>query len=323
MSNKPTSRPKGPRYIVRNWSAYDRALRRRGDVTVWISEEAVAAWLKSDKWTAGGDPVYADLAIETVLMVRTAFHLPLRQAEGFVAAVFGLMGISLPVPDHTTLSRRGPALRLNLPAVPATGPVEILVDSTGLRVVEVKSGSRARDPKTAAKRRAWRKLHLTMVAGSGRFVASELTTRRRADIAVLPDVMEQVDGRIDRFLADGAYDGEPTYDLLISRRQGLPIPEVIVPPQRADRMRSRDLDIVKQRDRHIAYLKDHGKRAWRAATGYTRRSLIEAGVSRYKRIIGRRLRTRSLAAQRAETRIGVQVLNQMLDLGRPITQRVA
>jgi hypothetical protein len=159
MPTRPTSRPEGrPRYIVKNWSAYDHALRRRGDVTVWISEEAVAAWLKSDKRTAGGNPVYADLAIETVLMVRTVFHLPLRQAEGFVAAVFGLMGIDLPVPDHTTLSR---------PPVPATGPVEILVDSTGLRVVEVKSGRKGRDPGTAAKRREWRKLHLGWALARG------------------------------------------------------------------------------------------------------------------------------------------------------------
>ena len=151
-------------------------------------------------------------------------------------------------------------------------------------------------------------------------VASELTTWRRADAAVLPEVMDQVDGRIDRFLADGAFDGQPTYDLLIGRRQELPIPEVIVPPRRADRVRSRELDMIRQRDRHIAYVQTHGKRAWQTATGYTRRNLIEAGVSRYKRIIGRRLRTRSLAAQRTETRIGVQVLNRMLDLGRPITQ---
>jgi hypothetical protein len=82
MSNKPTSWPKGrPRYVVRNWSAYDRALRRRGDVTVWISEEAVVAWLKSDKRTAGGDPVETDLAIETVLTVRTVFHLPLARPK--------------------------------------------------------------------------------------------------------------------------------------------------------------------------------------------------------------------------------------------------
>jgi hypothetical protein len=201
--------------------------------------------------------------------------------------------------------------------------VEILVDSTGLRVVEVKSGRKGRDPGTAAKRREWRKLHLGMGAGSGRFVASELTTWRRADAAVLPEVMDQVDGRIDRFLADGAFDGQPTYDLLISRRQELPVPEVIVPPRRADRVRSRELDVIRQRDRHIAYLQTHGERAWQTATGYTRRNLIEAGVSRYKRIIGRRLHARSLAAQRAETRIGVQVLNQMLDLGRPITQRIA
>jgi hypothetical protein len=320
MSIEPTSRPKGrPRYVVKNWSACDRALRRRGDV--WISEGAVATWLKSDKRTAGGDPVYADLAIETVLMVRTVFHLPLRQAEGFVAAVFGLMGIDLPVPDHTKLSRRGPGLHVQLPALPATGPVEILVDSTGLRVVEIKSSRKGRNPKTDAKRRAWRKLHLGM--GSGRLVASELTTWRRADAAVLPEVMDQVDGRIDRFLADGAFDGQPTYDQLISRRQGLPIPEVIVPPRCADHPRSRELDMIRQRDGHIAYIQTHGKRAWQMATGYTRRNLIEAGVSRYKRIIGRCLRTRSLAAQRAETRIGVQVLNQMLDLGRPVTQRIA
>jgi hypothetical protein len=324
MPTKPTSRSKGrPRYIVRNWSAYDRALRCRGDVTVWISEEAVAAWLKSDKRTAGGDPVYADLAIETVLMVRTVFHLPLRQAEGFVDAVFGLMGIDLPVPDHTTLSRRSSGLHVRLPPVPARGPVEILVDSTGLRVVAVKSGRKGRDRKTAAKRREWRKLHLGMDTGSGRLVASELTTWRRADAVVLPDVMDQVDGRIDRFLADGAFDGQPTYDLLIGRRQELPIPEVIVPPRRSDRVRSRELNIIRQRDRHIAYVQTHGKRAWQTATAYTRRNLIEAGVSRFKRIIGRRLRTRSLAAQRAETRIGIQVLNRMLDLGRPITQRVA
>jgi hypothetical protein len=135
--------------------------------------------------------------------------------------------------------------------------------------------------------------------------------------------MDQVDGRIDRFLADGAFDGQPTYDLLIGHRQALPIPEVIVPPRRADRVRSRELDMIGQRARHIAYVQTHGKRAWQTATGYTRRNLIEAGVSRYKRIIGRLLRTRSLVAQRAETRIGVQALNQMFDLGRPITQRVA
>jgi len=201
--------------------------------------------------------------------------------------------------------------------------VEILVDSTELRVVEVKSGRKGRDPDTAAKRRGWRKLHLAMGTGSGRFVASKLTTCRRADAAVLPEVMDQVDGRIDRFLADGAFDGQPTYDLLIGRRQELPIPELIVPPRRADRVRSREFDMIRQRDRHIAYVQTHGKRAWQTATGYTRRNLIGAGVSRYKRIIGRRLRTRSLAAQRTETHIGVQVLNRMIDLGRPITQSAA
>ncbi len=95
------------KYRVRNWATYDRALVRRGDVTVWLSSEAIAAWKPVGVGRRGGQRKYSDMAIETALTLRLVFSLSLRQAEGFLQSLLGMMGIELSVPDHTTLSRRG------------------------------------------------------------------------------------------------------------------------------------------------------------------------------------------------------------------------
>jgi hypothetical protein len=91
---------------VRNWPEYEKALRAHGDVTVWISEEACRAWTPMPAGTRGGQRIYSDIAIQTVLTLRLLFHLPLRATEGFVASIIKLAGLNLGVPDHTTLSRR-------------------------------------------------------------------------------------------------------------------------------------------------------------------------------------------------------------------------
>ena len=102
------------KYHVRNWASYERALIQRGDLTVWLSPDAVAAWEPATGGRRGGQRKYSDIAIETALTVRLIFHLPLRQAEGFLTSVFGLMRLDLRVPDHTTLSRRGQHLDVAL-----------------------------------------------------------------------------------------------------------------------------------------------------------------------------------------------------------------
>ncbi len=94
------------RYRVRNWPQYDAGLRRRGDLTLWLDEAALAGWRAARRTTPGGQARYSDLAIELVLMLRLVFHLALRQAEGFVGSVLRLLGLDLSIPDHTTLSRR-------------------------------------------------------------------------------------------------------------------------------------------------------------------------------------------------------------------------
>ena len=90
-------------YRVMNWASYDRALVRGGDITVWLSPEAVAAWEPASDGRRGGQLKYSDVAIETALALRLIFNLPLRQAEGFLDLLFVMMGIDLSAPDHTTL----------------------------------------------------------------------------------------------------------------------------------------------------------------------------------------------------------------------------
>ena len=154
------------RYKVTNWSAYEAGLRQRGSLTIWFSEKAVAAWRAAPRTTPGGQARYSDLAVETALILRTVFHQPLRQTEGLVSSLLELMGLDLPVPDHSTLSRRSRTLTVALQAQSASGPVHLLVDSTGVKLsgpgewLVEKHGTR--------RRRAWRKLHLGIEPGPAR-----------------------------------------------------------------------------------------------------------------------------------------------------------
>ena len=146
------------KYRVANWAAYNQALVRRGDVTVWLSSEAIAAWTPRRSGRRGGQRRYSDLAIETALTLRLLYHLPLRQAEGFLHALFGMMRLDLSAPDYTTLSRRSRHLRRRLRLVPPGEAVHLVLDSTGLSLVG--AGEWAAAKHGGRGRRGWRKLHL-------------------------------------------------------------------------------------------------------------------------------------------------------------------
>ena len=122
-------------YRVGNWREYERALVQRGDVTLWLSAAATDAWRPSPSGRPGGQKRFSDVAIETALILRLVFGLPLRQTEGFVRSVLALMGADLDAPDHTTLSRRSQPLAVMLRRIPALGPIHLIVDSTGLSIV--------------------------------------------------------------------------------------------------------------------------------------------------------------------------------------------
>jgi hypothetical protein len=94
------------KFKVTNWAEYEAGLRRRGSLTLWITSETPAGWTAPRRKTRGGQPLYSDLAIETTLMLGMVFGLRLRQSEGLLSSILDMMRLDLPVPDHTTLSRR-------------------------------------------------------------------------------------------------------------------------------------------------------------------------------------------------------------------------
>ena len=146
------------KYHVGNWPAYDRALVQRGDITVWLAPDAIATWEAVGVGKRGGQRQYSDLAIETALTLRLIFHLPLRQTEGFLTSIFGMLGLELSTPDHTTLSRRGQHLDLTLRRAPAGAGLHLMVDSTGLSIVG--EGEWAAAKHGGRGRRGWKKRHL-------------------------------------------------------------------------------------------------------------------------------------------------------------------
>ena len=242
-------------------------------------------------------------------MLRTAFRIPLRQAEGLMASVFMLMKVSLNVPDHTTVSRRAAALP-PLPHIPAEGTIHVLIDSTGLKVygagqwLEEKHGVRAR--------RDWRKLHLAVEADNFSIVAHTLTDSHTDDPSQVAPLLSQTDAPIAQVTADGAYDGHPTYSLIAGHGENI---TVAIPP-RSTAVPEETTGPPGQRDRHLAMIQEKGRLAWQKAVGYGKRALVETMMACWKTLIGTRLRARGFAAQKTEVAIGVVVLNRLLSVAR-------
>lgn len=224
------------------------------------------------------------------------------------------------VPDHTTFSRRshGLALANSQPQAQRTGPVHVVIDATGLKVhgagerLVAKHGERGR--------RSWRKLHLAVDPESGEILASELTTTEEGGATLVGPLLDRIHGPIASVTADGANDGEPV-DRAVAERQADPPAAVVIPP-RASAMPSPTAGTAStQRDRHLQTIREKERMGWQKAVGYGRRSLGETAVFRYKTIIGRSLRARTLPAQRTEAKVACSVLNRMARLGMPVSQR--
>lgn len=126
-------------------------------------------------------------------------------------------------------------------------------------------------------------------------------------------MLSQIDGEIDQFTADGAYDGKPIYQTILQHSSTA---NIVIPP-RSTAIPNSGTELPGQRDKHITAIASDGRLKWHAATGYGKRALIETAVGRYKGLNGSRLRARSFAAQQTEVAIGCIVLNRMLAWGRP------
>ena len=310
--------PKQKRRIT-NWREYDASLRQRGSLTVWFTDEAIEAWRAEPRTTRGGQPWYSPLAILTALTLRAVFRLALRQTEGLIGSVIGLLGLSLAVPDHSTLSRRAETLGVPRPQPRRDGePLHLPLPSTGLKLCG--AGEWLVEKHGAKTRRSWRKLHIGLDADTGQIVAAALTAKEVDDGAAVGPLLDQVAGEVASFTADGAYDQDGVSTAVAERH---PEAAVIVPPRSTAVPSGTAETAPTQRDRHLQFIAERGRAAWQKTSGYTKRARAEAAIGRFKQVIGDGLRSRTDERRATEVDVAVHALNRMLELGRPISVRIA
>jgi hypothetical protein len=305
------------KFSVKNWAEYDAGLRRRGSLTLWVTAEVLNCWQAPRRATRGGQFSYSELAIETSMMLRLAFHLALRQTEGLMASIFGLLGVPLSTPDHSTLSRRARKMgSISTGCILPDGPIHLLIDSTGLKVFG--AGEWLQERHGARARRTWKKLYLAVDANTGMVMASTLTGSDVGDPSQVAPLLDQIETTIASVTADGAYDGMPTYEAAAARSEDI---RVIIPPHATAVLSADAGHNPSQRDQHILSIAARGRLGWQKEADYGRRALAETAMGRYKAIIGPCLRARSFSGQQAEAAIGVAVLNRMMNAGRPDSVR--
>jgi len=302
-----------PRYKVTNWPEYNDALRRRGDFTIWFTQAAIDEWRPARTGARGRPQEYSAHAIETAILIRQVFHLPLRQTEGFMNSLTRLMNAAICIPDFSSISRRSIELPRHILSKALQPGSLVIVDSTGLKVYGKDEWHQEKHDVPA--RRTWRKLHLA-VNENHQILACELTTPEVGDPTAVPDLLDQIDAPFETFMGDGAFDGEATSQAVLAKQANA---KIVVPPHKTAVCSSAG---DSQRDRHIRDIKDHGRIAWQKKNDYGLRAHVELAIQRYKRIIGCAMKARVLAQQKTEAWISASALNVMSDLGMPVSVKV-
>ena len=153
-----------------------------------------------------------------------------------------------------------------------------------------------------------------MDADTGQIAAASLTSNDVDDASQIGALLDQVDGPVASFTTDGAYDQASVYGQVAVR---YPEASVIVPPRSSAVPSDTAQTAPTIRDHHLQSIAERGRMAWQKASGYNWRALVEADISRFKRVIGDGLRSRTDRRRATEVAIAVSALNRMLELGRP------
>jgi hypothetical protein len=294
-------------YRIRNWQQYNKALVQRGSLTLWIDARATNTWLDhSCPHRRGRRRLYTDAAILCALLLREAYHLPLRATQGLVSSVLRLMQAALPSPHYSTLCRRARLLELSL--AESRKIRHLVIDSSGLKVYG--EGEWKVRLHGADKRRMWRKLHIAMDAATHHIISVLLTDKDQLDRTAVPELLEQTTAEIEAVCADGAYDFEQCYRA-IKQREAKPL----IPPRSDAVIRGRSP--FEQRDKNVRDIRKLGRMKWKLKSGYHKRSLVETAFFRLKTIFTDKLRARTGERQKIEAGIRCMALNRMTKLGMP------
>jgi len=296
-------------YRIRNWCEYNKALVGRGSLTLWIDTHSTATWLDHDTPRRRGRRRrrYTDWAILCALQLREVYHLPLRATEGLVRSILHLMQVELPTAHYSTLSRRARRLTLTLPPAPRKIK-HLVIDSSGLKVYG--EGEWQMRTHGKQKRRTWRKLHIAMDAETHHLTAASITDKDLLDRNALAGLLEQTASEVERVCADGAYDFEQCYRA-IKQQQAI----ALIPPREDAVVRGKSP--FEQRDENVRGINSMGRKEWKKASTYHKRSLVETAFFRLKTLFSDRLRSRRTDTQTTEAMTRCMAMNRMTSLGMP------
>lgn len=300
-------------YKIRNWAKYNEALVQRGSITFWFNEDAIRQWRHANDRPHAGHPfVYSDTAIQCFLVMRELFQLPYRQTEGLGRSLIKMMGVDVSMPDFTSLAKRAAKMGVSLDVRRHRGPVDVVVDSTGLKVFGEGEWKMRKHGKT--KRRTWRKVHLAVNPDTQEILAESLTENSTHDASEVDNLLTQVPHKIRKFYGDGAYDQWKVYGTL--QKRGV---QPIIPPRRNAKIKrhGNSGQSPLPRDAAIREIRHRGRRAWKQRVGYHRRSLSETAMQRMKCCFGDKLKNHLLENQQTETRLRSKILNHFTHLGLP------
>lgn len=316
--NTDTVKPKS-KYRITNWKEYNKSLKSRGRIEIWVDKDAVANWYYQGPTQKGAQHKYSDECITTLLQLKVVFKLAYRQLEGFTDSLMKKMGIEVTIPCYTQICRRVKELEIDIEAPVTSTPAYIVIDSTGLKVYG--EGEWKTRKHGVSKRRTWRKLHLGVDEKTGYIHTEELTENGKGDgdAQQVKKMLEKVATQIDRFAGDGAYDTYEIWELL--KEAGI---EGIIPPQEnavywVD-AKGNLLDI--KRNEILEKIDSIGRENWKKESGYHRRSLSETAMMRFKTIFGPNLTLRKFENQKKEASIKVKCLNKMTAIGMPASEKI-
>lgn len=312
-----------------NWSEYNKSLKNRGNLSIFISESLIknGSLVMPTKTGKPGRPMeYTDELIEFILTIRELFHMPLRQTIGFVEFLFKMMRIS-GVPDYTTVSKRIPGInvhyqrKINQNANNNTGIV-MLIDSSGFKVFG--EGEWKVRKHGASKRRTWRETHIALDYDTRDIIGFTNTSARTHDNTQLKPLLKQVvtehGYKVDTVIGDGAYEAKDNYKLVAGFHAS-----IIAPPKKNaiyhyDLKDGKLIDIpgYEERNEVIRAIKRTGGLAeWKNNVDYHRRSLVENAFYRWKTIFSDHLKSRKEETQYIEQCLRAKIINKFNELGLP------
>ena len=296
------TRPDPTRYRTTNWKIYNEALKRRGSLLIWLDKDMT--WLAPKAGGNGRPPVFSDAAVQFCLMVKVLFGLPLRQTTGMVASILSMAGLDWPVPDFSTLSRRQKRITVQISNRRAPGPLNLLVDSTGIKFLG--DGEWLARKHGTQRRRQYRKVHLAMDTATGDIRAVEFTSSDKGDSPVLPHLLDQIppDEQIGTVTGDGAFDTRRCHTAILERGG-----TAVIPIRKNGRRWRENCPAAKARNEILKATQRLGRAAWKRWSGYHARSRIEAKMKCLK-AFGERIASRDPDRQTAEVQIRVALMNR-------------